>query len=165
MKKMHDIKPFTVIATNYIDLQGNLKLNPNGTPQKGLFLVLANIDSNSVLGCKITSQITTYLNEFTVPLSRLNNPFLYADSFIQCDKIQVFKNTPYTTTLGVLENSDRFRVYNSVRKVFDNIMDESFKHLIPFKKPTNYISPNVIKRDTYFSSSPCEASEKEREVR
>lgn len=150
-------KPFAVIATNYIDLEGNIKTNPNGTYQRGLFLVLHITQDGCALCCKITSQITNYLNEFTVPLARLNNTYLYTDSFVQCDKIQTIKLNTHTEILGSLENSDRFKVYANIQKYLNGVSDDIFKFLIPFKRPLTYTSPNVQRN--YLPSSPCGLSE------
>ena len=161
---MNSVKPFTVIATNYIDLQGHVKLNPDNSQQKGLFVVVANTPDGCLVCCKITSQITPYLNEYTVPLAKCFNSFLYTDSFVQCDKLHILKKTRDTLELGTINNEDRFRIYNNIQKFYSTVLNEGFKYLIPYKRTERYISPNVYAKS--LPSSPFGLSEgKEREDR
>lgn len=133
------LKPFDIVSSHYVDLEGNIKTYSSGKPQKALFLVLA-VDKGNVIACKITSQDTRYNTpEFTYTLSKETHEFLKADSYIQITK----PHTLYAyncNKVGVVAAFCRPAILKKIQLFFKTLSD-----VVSIECPmTSYVSPNKV---------------------
>ena len=137
------LKPFDVIASKYVDLNGELKTYYNGKPQKALFLVIA-VDNGNVICCKITSQDTVYNHpDFTYTLRKESHSFLQIDSFIQLTKIQTLYVSS-CTKVGEVCMFCRPAILNKFTSLFKTLLN-----IVSLHVPLSYISPNVSNPHTF----------------
>ena len=131
-----DLKPFDVITSPYRDLTGQLKTNPDGTIQAGIFMVLFAEESGNFTCVKITSQDTKYINGFSYTLPKTLHPFLRASSHVQLDRLHTL-NYSTCNKIGEIEESCRLPICKRYEAYMHLIRVELYKYL-----PRKYISPN-----------------------
>lgn len=136
------VRPFMIVSAPYVDLEGNIKRFPNGTIQRGLFMV-ARVDGNhNVLAFKLTSQVSKFINEYTYRISAKSHPFLKTDSFIQLDKWHTLSLSE-CSIVGVIKPSLRM----AILRRFDSLVrdvDTCLKDNMPWDELASreYHSPN-----------------------
>jgi hypothetical protein len=138
------VRPFMIVSAPYIDFEGKVKTFMSGDVQRALFLVLRVDNDGHVLACKITSQVSKFLNEYTYFLSKMSHDFLMTDSYIQLDKwhtLLVSECTPIGSVLPKLREGIKHKFDTLSRDVSLGLADHTL-----FVKPTKYQSPNVRSR-------------------
>lgn len=131
-------KPFDIVTSSYLSLDGTIKTFANGDIQKGLFMVLAN-DYGNLTCAKITSQENCAFLTHSVLLTKSANYFLKTDSYVQLDKLHTLSanNVSY---LGYADKPSR----ESICKTLDGYLNLLSQNVHRFSNPVRrYVSPNV----------------------
>lgn len=137
------IKPFDIISSHYIDLNGEVKSFYNGKPQKAMFLVMA-VDNGNIIGCKITSQDTVYNHpDFTYTLRKESHTFLQTTSYVQLPKIQTLYLSS-CTKVGEVAMFCRPAILNKF-----NLLFKTLSNVMSLEVPLTYVSPNISKVHTF----------------
>lgn len=132
------IRVFDVVTSPYRDLTGKLKTNPDGTIQAGLFLVLR-VDKGNLLCAKITSQLTSFVNNYVYTLEKSSHNFLCANSYIQLDRINML-SVHTVNKVGEIADFCKEGIRNKFKLLSDSILSDlyvppnTFNTLLPNSK-------------------------------
>jgi len=125
---MIDIKPFDIVTSKYITLDGNNKI--------GLFLII-DVSDNVVTGCKITSQVKDLNEEYSYSLTIASHPFLQTNSYVQIDKLQtIFLDK--CTLLGDMAICCRRGFITKFTKVFSKFRLNLEQYAPDYKSPNKH---------------------------
>lgn len=134
---MNFLKPFDIVSSYYVDLNGDVKSYDNGKPQRALFLVIA-VDSGNVIACKITSQQCFHSSvDFVYTLRQESHPFLQTDSYLQISKPHTL-STYSCTKVGEVAQFCRPFILKQLKSLFDTLT-----RVVSVECPiSTYTSPN-----------------------
>lgn len=125
---MINIKPFDIVTSKYITLNGNNKV--------GLFLII-DVSDNVVTGCKITSQLKDLTEEYSYLLTINSHPFLQTNSYVQIDKLQtIFLDK--CTLLGDMAICCRRGFITKFTKVFGKFRLNLEQYAPDYKSPNKH---------------------------
>lgn len=141
---LESLKPFDIVTSAYVDLDGNVKSFSNGDTQKGLFMVIA-VDNGNVIACKITSQDTCHNSpDFTYTLRIESHSFLRAQSYIQLTKPHTL-NLYGCTKIGEVAYFCRPHIlkqlnllFNTLAKIVSLQVNIQPSYVSPNKKPHTF---------------------------
>jgi len=122
------IIPGTMIVTKYSNFAG--------TQENGVFFVLYNEDydpnttyKNNLTCCKVTSQIK-FVDNYCIPLSTIDVPFLKMNSFAMCSKLHtIFNAEEDIKILGVVSDRVLLKVYKSVKSFLNEVDKQMMNNL------------------------------------
>ena len=132
------LKPFDIISSPYVSLDGSLKTGSDGELQRGLFMVLA-VDYDNVTCVKVTSQQNVEYLGHSFMISKAANPFLKVDSYVQLDKLHtIFFSS--ATFVGYVDKPSRYEIYLILNGFLTNLAENVRRFCCPPK--SGYVSPN-----------------------
>lgn len=134
------LRPFMIVSSPYVDLEGNVKTFPSGDIQRALFMVARVDDNGNVLAFKITSQRSKFINEYTYLISTKSHPFLRADSYIQLDKWHTLAASE-CAIVGKISPSLRMAILRKYDLITREV-DTCLKNHMPWEE-VKYTSPNI----------------------
>ena len=132
------LKPFDIVTSPYVSINGTTKRFENGDVQKGLFLVLA-VDYFGITCAKITSQSNSLYLTHSVILYKYTNPFLRTDSYVQLDKLHTL-SAETATYVGFVDKAARLTICNTLEGYFSSVTQNLRRFCVPHN---GYISPNL----------------------
>lgn len=132
------LKPFDIVSAPYVSLDGSVKTFPDGTLQRGLFMVLA-VDYDNITCVKVTSQRNEEYLGHSFLLQKAAHPFLKTDSYVQLDKLHtIFVSS--ANFVGSVEKSFRYEIF-LILKSFLTVLADSLRRFCP-PPSDGYVSPN-----------------------
>lgn len=131
-------KPFDIISSPYVSVDGSLKTFNSGDTQRGLFLVLA-VDYDCITCAKITSNDNPMYLSHSVMLNKSANHFLRTDSYVQLDKLHTL-SVSSANYIGYADKPSRYSIYQILNGYLTSLAENVKRFCGSPRK--RYVSPN-----------------------